>query len=96
MLMGVYLTFQVLKQSNFNMDYSRSDESTGITVPQRVRYFVRDVIDFSSQYGKEHTSSYTVSNIRSRPHYYPKYGDFLESCVLVGTVDSESSRELTR
>ena len=39
--------------------------------------FVQDVIDFSSQYGKENSNSYTVSNIRSAPHYYPKYGDFL-------------------
>lgn len=47
-----------------------------------VRLFVQDVLEFSSQYGKENSNSYTVANIRSQPHYYPKYGDFLESSVL--------------
>ena len=45
--------------------------------PEPVRLFVQDVIDFSSQYGKEGSNSYTVANIRAKPHYYPKYGDFL-------------------
>ncbi len=50
--------------------------------PEYIRLFVQDVLEFSSQYGKENSNSYTVANIRSRPHYFPKYGDFLESCVL--------------
>jgi hypothetical protein len=48
-----------------------------ITAPVKYHFFVQDVIDFSSQYGKENSSSYTVANIRQRYHYYPKYGDFL-------------------
>ena len=44
--------------------------------------YVQDVIDFSSQYGKELSKSYTVANIRSFPTHYPRYGDFLESCVF--------------
>ena len=42
-----------------------------------IRLFVHDVAEFSSQYGKENTNSYTIANIRARPHYFPKYGDFL-------------------
>ena len=52
-----------------------------ILPPAKIRLFVQDVIDFSSQYGKENSSSYTVSNIRSRPHYFPKYGDFLGKMI---------------
>jgi hypothetical protein len=54
------------------------DEETTAT-----RQFVNDVMDFSSQYGKEASKSYTVYNVKSLPNHYPKYGDFLESCVLV-------------
>ena len=50
---------------------------------QKLSLFVHDVIDFSSQYGKEFSKSYTVANIRSDPVHFPRYGDFLESCVLV-------------
>jgi len=50
---------------------------------QKLSFYVQEVIDFSSQYGKENTKSYTISNIRSAPIHYPSYGDFLESCVLV-------------
>ncbi len=49
---------------------------------QKINLFVQDVIDFSSQYGKELSKSYTVTNIRSQPVHYPRYGDFLEACVL--------------
>jgi hypothetical protein len=49
----------------------------------RANFFVQDVLDFSSQYGKEASKSYTVTNIKSGPNHFPKYGDFLESCVLV-------------
>ncbi|RNA05756.1 F-box LRR-repeat 4 [Brachionus plicatilis] len=47
-----------------------------------VRQFVKSVLDFSSQYGREQSGSYTVANVRGCPTNYPKYGDFLESCVL--------------
>lgn len=48
----------------------------------KISQFVQDVIDFSSQYGKEHSKSYTAANIRSMPTHYPRYGDFLECCVF--------------
>lgn len=46
-----------------------------------IRLFVHDVVEFSSQYGKENTNSYTIANIRARPHYFPKYGDFLGKLI---------------
>ena len=61
------------------MQKLRRSSADSIKPSDHIRLFVQDVIDFSSQYGKENTSSYTVANIRSRPHYYPKYGDFLGS-----------------
>ena len=45
--------------------------------------FAFDIGDFSSQYGKEGSKSYTVLNVRGGPNHFPQYGDFLESCVLV-------------
>ena len=48
----------------------------------KINLFVLDIIDFSSQYGKESSKSYTIANLRSGPNHYPRYGDFLESCVL--------------
>jgi F-box/leucine-rich repeat protein 4 len=57
---------------------NRNDHST----QNKISQFVQDVIDFSSQYGKEHSKSYTACNIRSMPTHYPKYGDYLECCVF--------------
>lgn len=48
-----------------------------------IQQFVQNILDFSSQYGREQSLSYTVSNVRGGPSNYPKYGDFMESCVLV-------------
>lgn len=59
---------------------NRNESST--QTQNKISQFVQDVIDFSSQYGKEHSKSYTVANIRSMPTHYPRYGDFLECCVF--------------
>ena len=48
-----------------------------------VNQFVLSVVDFSSQYGKEGSKSYTANNLFGEPCKYPLYGDFVESCVLV-------------
>ena len=53
-----------------------------IDSPPKVRLFVADIADFSTQYGKEQSKSYTVANLRAGPNHYPRYGDFLESCVF--------------
>lgn len=53
-----------------------------ISAPEKTRLFVQDVIDFSSQYGKENSNSYTVVNIRQKPHHFPKYGDFLGKKIV--------------
>ena len=50
--------------------------------PPKVRLFVSEIADFSTQYGKEQSKSYTVANLRAGPNHYPRYGDFLESCVM--------------
>ncbi len=48
-----------------------------------VHLYVNEIIDFSSQYGKEGSKSYAICNLRGQPNHYPRYGDFIESCVLV-------------
>jgi len=73
---------KVLKLNSLmhKLDFKKESNQL-ILPPAKIRLFVQDVIDFSSQYGKENSSSYTVSNIRSRPHYFPKYGDFLGKMI---------------
>lgn len=50
---------------------------------QKVTQYVYNVLDFSSQYGRESSKSYSVINLISGPSVYPNYGDHMESCVLV-------------
>lgn len=66
---------------NFIRRSNTSSELTGDD-STLARLFVSDIVDFSSQYGKECSKSYTVFNLRGAPNHFPKYGDFLESCVL--------------
>lgn len=69
--------FQLFFSKEIRMDVPRKDHQL------QTRQFVKNVLDFSSQYGREQSGSYTVANVRGCPTNYPKYGDFLESCVFV-------------
>jgi F-box and leucine-rich repeat protein 4 len=51
-------------------------------IENKLTLYARDVIDFSSQYGKEYSGSYTINNILSYCSCYPKYGDFIYASVL--------------
>lgn len=48
--------------------------------------YVREVVDFSSQYGSETSISYTISNIAGEPTTYPNYGDYTQTAVLVSVL----------
>lgn len=50
---------------------------------QKITQNVYNILDFSSQYGREGSKSYSVINLISGSSVYPNYGDFMESCVLV-------------
>jgi len=50
----------------------------------KVRQFVQEVVDFSSQYGSDTSMSYTMSNLAGQCNIFPNYGDFTQSAVLVG------------
>ena len=74
----MYILYEILKHLVLRSRNKVDQQSLELfKQPEHIHLFVRDVLDFSSQYGKENSNSYTVVNIRSRPHYYPKYGDFL-------------------
>ncbi|XP_066596983.1 F-box/LRR-repeat protein 4 isoform X2 [Prorops nasuta] len=47
-----------------------------------VEQFVKDVNDFSSQYGSNLSISYTAYNIAGNPSKFPDYGDFPQSFVM--------------
>lgn len=50
---------------------------------QFVEQFVKDVVDFSSQYGSNISISYTAYNIAGNPSKFPDYGDFPQAFVMV-------------
>ena len=41
------------------------------------------VLNFSSQYGSDHSRSYVASNLAGEALNFPNYGDFTQSFVLV-------------
>ena len=47
------------------------------------RQTVKEVLDFSSQYGSDQSRSYTVHNIVGETNNYPHYGDFTQTLVFV-------------
>ncbi|KAG7208510.1 hypothetical protein KM043_014733 [Ampulex compressa] len=47
-----------------------------------VEQFVKEVRDFSSQYGSDTSISYTVYNIAGNPSKFPDYGDFPNAFVM--------------
>ncbi|XP_029056298.1 F-box/LRR-repeat protein 4 isoform X1 [Osmia bicornis bicornis] len=47
-----------------------------------VEQFVKDVCDFSSQYGSNISISYTAYNIAGNPSKFPDYGDFPQAFVM--------------
>ena len=60
-------------------------ESPG-TAGRKKSQFAEEVVNFSSQYGTNGTSSYVARNLAGPPTI-PRYGDFIEAFVLV-RVDS--------
>ena len=44
--------------------------------------FVKEVLNYSSEYGNSTNRSYVISNIIGEPQRYPNYGDFVTSMVL--------------
>lgn len=49
-----------------------------------IEQFVSEVLDFSSQYGKDTSISYTAYNLTGKPSKFPDYGDFPQVFVMVG------------
>ncbi|XP_070566356.1 F-box/LRR-repeat protein 4-like isoform X2 [Ptychodera flava] len=47
-----------------------------------LQQYVKEVTDFSSQYGSESSLSYTVANVAGSPRIYPAYGDFTQALVF--------------
>ena len=53
------------------------------------------VEDFSSEYARENTASYSVRNLPGRYEIYPRYGDFTQACVLVSVRSFDIHSSLT-
>lgn len=48
-----------------------------------VEQYVKEVNDFSSQYGSNISISYTAYNIAGNPSKFPDYGDYPQAFVMV-------------
>ena len=48
--------------------------------------WVKEITDYSSQYGSETSISYTVPNLAGPSQLFPSYGDFTQAAVLVWVV----------
>ena len=48
-----------------------------------VEQYVKEVCDFSSQYGSNISISYTAYNIAGNPSKFPDYGDYPQAFVMV-------------
>lgn len=48
-----------------------------------IKQFVKNVCDFSSQYGSNISISYSAYNIAGHPSKFPDYGDFPQTFVMV-------------
>jgi len=48
-----------------------------------IELFANKILDFSSQYGSEIGSSYSIFNLYDKPTIYPHYGDYSNSAVFV-------------
>lgn len=51
-----------------------------------IKQVVNKVVCFSSQYGGEHSQSYTAWNLAGNSYNFPSYGDFTQAFVLVGVA----------
>lgn len=55
-----------------------------------VDQYVREVTDFSSQYGSDGSISYVANNIIGKPTLYPEYGDFSAAYCLVSAFSLDA------
>lgn len=58
-----------------------------------VEQFVKEVRDFSSQYGSNISISYTAYNIAGNPSKFPDYGDFPQAFVMVSIYTVYSGKK---
>lgn len=68
-----------LEVVSINEETATENEESVIFVEQ----FVKNVCDFSSQYGSNSSISYTAYNIAGKPCKFPDYGDFPQAFVMV-------------
>ncbi|XP_051880596.1 F-box/LRR-repeat protein 4 [Pristis pectinata] len=66
------------------MNSRRAIESNNRILPLSVELVqhVKEVVDFSSQYGSENSLSYTMWNLSGLPNVYPSSGDFTQTAVF--------------
>lgn len=60
---------------------SQTKDPPAIDQGETIQY-VKEVLNYSSEYGNSNNRSYVISNIIGEPQRYPNYGDFVTSMVL--------------
>ena len=55
----------------------------GLSMAKVIRQYATKVINYSTEYGRSGSASYTASNLAGEPLLSGQYGDFTEAFVLV-------------
>ncbi|KAL6260580.1 hypothetical protein P5V15_008101 [Pogonomyrmex californicus] len=72
---------------NENQYYSRNIFTESVFIDEKnhvdfIEQFVKNVCNFSSQYGSSYSISYTAHNLIGSPRIFPNYGDFPQAFVM--------------
>lgn len=77
------VTCETVKIVQIPIKGKRDDSSGDEDNVTFIHQFVKEVCDFSSQYGSNISISYTAYNIAGNPSKFPDYGDFPQAFVMV-------------
>lgn len=80
------VTSDMLSHDGVKIEIVPLNKDHEVDNPECVKFieqFVKDVRDFSSQYGSNTSISYTAYNITGNPSKFPDYGDFPQAFVMV-------------
>lgn len=70
------------------MNKLKADYNSDLPQNSLVKLIAKNVVSFSSQYGRENSFTYTASNLVKPLSFYkyPLYGDFQECFLLVSKI----------
>ena len=58
---------------------------------KEIRQYAAEVVNYSTEYGRSQSSSYTAGNLAGEPRLSGRYGDFTDAFVLVCNVTNKQT-----